>query len=119
MPQQGVLAGAGQNRVIPIQDSRDPNSGAVVTPDIVPVGATAVAFTITVVNTVAAGNLSVADGDAADTTASTINWYESNAIVANSSVVKLNGDREIKVFNKTTNAAATTNFLIDITGYYL
>ncbi len=119
MPLPGVLAGGGQNRVISIKDSRDPSTGAIITPDVVPAGATAVAFTITVVNTVAAGNLTVTEGDAVSTTASTINWYESNAIVANSSVVKLDASRQVKVFNNTTNPGATTNFLLDITGYYL
>ena len=51
------------SRVVSVKDARDPGSGAVVTPDAVPAGASAVTFNLTVVNTGATGFLSVVPGN--------------------------------------------------------
>lgn len=114
-PTPGKLT-ANQTRVISIKDARAVDTGAVVTADVVPAGATAVAFNITVVNTEANGYLYVADGGATTIAASTINWAAAGTIVANSALVKLDASRQIKVFCGETGA---TNFIIDIAGYYI
>ena len=113
-PQFGPL-GAGQSRVISVADGRDPNGGAVTDADIVPDGATAIAYNLTVTDTVGAGFLSVTPGDAATFKASTINWASSGLVLANAGLVKLDSSRQIKVFGGT----GSTDFIIDITGYYL
>jgi len=51
----------------------------------------------------------------ADVAASTINWTESNVTIANSSMVGLSGDRLIRV---TCAPTASTDFAIDVIGYY-
>lgn len=113
-PAPGVLA-AGTERVVSVADSRDGTTGAVVLANAIPAEATAVTFNLTVVNTVSRGFLAVAEGDAASTTASTINWSAAGQVVANGSTVKLDTDRQIKVFNS---SGGSADFIIDITGYY-
>jgi hypothetical protein len=114
-PQQGKIA-ANQTRTLSVKDARSVADGTVTTADVVPAGATAVAFNITVVNTEANGYLYVADGGATSIAASTINWPAANTVVANSAIVKLDATRQIKVFCGETGA---TNFIIDVAGYYL
>lgn len=114
-PQQGKIT-ANQTRTISVKDARSVETGAVTTADVVPAGATAVAFNITVANTESNGYLYVADGGATEIAASTINWPASNVVVANSAIVKLDANRQVKVFCGETGA---TNFIIDIAGYYL
>lgn len=115
VPQQGKIT-ANQTRTISVKDARSVADGTVTTADVVPAGATGVAFNITVVNTEANGYLYVADGGATAIAASTINWPAANVVVANSAIVKLDANRQIKVFCGETGA---TNFIIDIAGYYL
>ena len=113
LPDPGKLS-VGQNRVVSVADSRKLDDGSVITANAVPARATAVAFNIAVVNTENAGFLYVADGDATEVGAASINWSSTGQILSNASTVKLNANRQIKVF-----AGGTTNFTIDISGYYL
>lgn len=114
-PDPGTL-GPGDSRVVSLADSRDGTSGAVIATDAIPPGATAVTFNLTVVNTIGRGFLAVTEGDAASTESSSINWSTSGAVVANAATIKLDASRQVKVSN---GSAGTTNFLIDVTGYYL
>ncbi len=82
---------------------------------VVPAGATAVAYTLTAANTVAKGWLAVTEGGTTGYTASTINWTTATNI-ANSSIVAIDGARQIKVYCGGVGAEA--NFIVDITGYY-
>ena len=100
--------------MISLAASRDGLTGAVVEVDAIPAEATAVTFNLTVVDTIGRGFLAVAEGDAAATSASTINWSATGQVVANGSTVKLNTDRQIKLFNGSSGSAG---FIIDITGY--
>ncbi len=118
IPSPGKLDSTALPRVVGISSQRDNITGATVATDLVPVGATAVAYNITVVETEDRGNLTVAPGDATEASASTINWDKPNAIVANSAIVGLDDQRRIKVFNNTTIPSAT-HFVIDISGYFL
>jgi hypothetical protein len=106
----------GQDRVVSVADGRDTGNGTVVAPDAVPAGATAVAYNVTVTGTVDLGFLSVTPGDATSSPASTINWSASGTTVANGGIVKLDANRNVKVF---CGGAGGTDFIIDITGYYL
>ncbi|MFM2072702.1 MAG: hypothetical protein RLZZ623_2966 [Actinomycetota bacterium] len=114
LPTPGVLAG-GASRVVSIKDARPDATGAVSTADIVPAGAAAIAYNLTISDTAGAGYLSVTEGDAAGFTASSINWSGSGQLLANGLVVKLDGNRQVKVFA----GGGSTNFIIDVLGYYL
>ena len=103
------------SRVISVKDARDPGSGVIVTPDAVPAGASAVTFNLTVVNTAATGFLSVVPGDVSVVSSSTINWFGDGEILANASTVKLDGSRQVNVIK---GGPGSTNFIIDITGWF-
>ncbi len=105
----------GQQRVIPVKDGRDVDTNAVTEVDIVPAGATAIVYNLTIVDMVGGGFLSVAPGDTASLGASTINWGPStDGALANSSTVKLDGNRQLKVFG----GGGSTDFIIDVLGYH-
>ncbi len=113
-PNPGPLA-SGQNRTVSVADGRDVDTGAVTDTDVVPAGATAVTYNLTIADTTGAGFLSVTPGDAATLKASTINWSSGGLTLANAGVVKLDAARQVKVFCGT----GSTDFIVDITGYYL
>ena len=109
----GPLAG-GQNRAVSVADGIDVTTGAVTTLDVVPAGATAIQYNLTIVNTVATGYLQVAPGDASAITSSSINWTASGQIVANGLMVKLDANRLVRAFA----SGGSTDFVIDVLGYY-
>lgn len=113
-PQNGVL-GSGQNRTISVANRYDVN-GTLVTSNFVPTGATAVFANVTVVDTVGAGYLAVNPGGTTAVAASTINWSASGQVLANGISLTLNASREITVVN---GSGGSTQFIIDITGYWL
>ena len=113
-PQNGVL-GSGQNRTISVANRYDVN-GTLVTSNFVPAGATAVFANVTVVDTVGAGYLAVNPGGTTAVAASTINWSASGQVLANGISLTLNASREITVVN---GSGGSTQFIIDITGYWL
>jgi hypothetical protein len=107
----------GQNRVVPVRQARNVDTGALVPGTVVPAGARAISFTVTVVDTVNRGFLYVAPSTATAVAASTINWATNvDGAIANSSQVLLGGDREIRVFAGGSFSAA--HFIIDVDGYY-
>ena len=113
---QSILS-TGNSRTISVANQYDVNTAALVTADVVPAGATAIAYNLTVVNTSAAvGFLTVNAGGNTVVAASSINWSGSGATLANASVVKLNANREVTVICGGTNAS--TNFIVDVVGYY-
>lgn len=108
-----------QNRVIPVGDARNLD-GTIATPNVVPPGATAMTFNLTVTGTTGAfGYLSMVPGDAASATTSTINWDGPGKSIANGGTVKLDGNRQVKVFCSDPVAVSSTQFILDVTGYYL
>ena len=113
-PQNGVL-GSLQNRTISVANRYDVN-GTLVTSNFVPAGATAVFANVTVVDTVGAGYLAVNPGGTTAVAASTINWSASGQVLANGISLTLNASREITVVN---GSGGSTQFIIDITGYWL
>lgn len=111
----GPLA-SGASRTIPVKDGRHPETNGVITPDLVPSGANAVAYNLTITEMTGSGFLSVSPGDGT-AGASIINWGSSTSgAVANASIVKLDSNRQIKVF---AGGGGTTKFIIDIVGFYL
>lgn len=113
-PQNGIL-GSGQNRTISVANSFDVN-GALVTTNFIPAGASAVFANVTVVDTVGAGYLAVNPGGTTAVSASTINWSANGQILANGISLTLNATRQITVVN---GSGGATQFIVDITGYWL
>jgi hypothetical protein len=112
----GVIT-TGTSRVVPCKDRRDPATGAVLAANVVPAGATAVAYNLTVTGTVGArGFLSVEPGNMTESGGSTINWSAAGLDLANASLCRLDGARQLAVFCGGPGAA--THFIIDIVGYY-
>ena len=117
MTPAGALV-AGSTRDLILRDRVDAGTYVVNAANYVPAGAVALACNVTVVNTVSAGFLSV--NPLADTTvhAATINWSASGQILNNGVNITLGGDRQVTVIAGG-NAGASTDFVIDVTGYYL
>lgn len=99
-----------------VADECNDTDGAVQTANLIPAGARAVAYNVTIDRTDSAGFLSINPGDVLSSGSSTINWSASNLILANAGIVRLDGLRQLKVF---CGGVGSTHFLIDITGYYL
>ena len=106
--------GPGQSKVVSVADAHDLN-GVVTTADVVPPGATAIAYNLTVTRTSGQGFLSANPGDATTITSSSINWFGENQDIANGLIVALDGSRQIKVFF---GGGGSTDFIVDVTGYY-
>lgn len=111
----GPLA-TGNNRTISVATRINPVGGAVLENNFVPAGAFAVTLNITAVNTVGNGFIGVNPGGGTTMGASSINWTAGQTI-ANGIVCALNASRQLTIVAG--GAATSTNFIIDITGYYL
>ena len=110
----GILT-PNSSRVISVKDGHA-SSGTVNAADVVPVGATAIAFNATVSGPTGPNFLSIMPGDAAAFTASTINFPAADDRAVGG-VVKLDANRQIKVFCG--NQTGSTHVIIDVSGYYL
>ncbi len=102
----------GATRTVSVANQLPSEGGAT---NVVPAGATAVAYNITVVRPNAGGHMRVFPGDKASSPASTINWTGTGDVVANGLQVRLAADRTIRVYNA---AGAPVRFLVDVVGYY-
>ncbi|MCB0914135.1 MAG: hypothetical protein KDC23_00320 [Actinobacteria bacterium] len=80
----------------------------------VPAGATGVAYTLTVTDTVGSGHLAVGVPGTGKPATSIINWFASGQNVANSASGVVNEGREVAVFA----GGGPTQFVIDILGYF-
>ena len=114
-PTPGIFT-PGSSRAVSVKDGRNQTTGAITVADAVPAGATAVTFNVTATATTGGNFLAIAPGDAASTDVSTVNWSTADASIANASVVKLDGSRQLKVF---AGPGGSFHAIIDITGYYL
>jgi hypothetical protein len=110
----GAIA-SGANRTLSIVNGRDAGTGVVNSPNIVPANAAAIAYTLTIANTVASGFLAVNPGGNATVSASTINWSQSGALLANTGVVKIAANGTVTVI---CGGGGSTDFLIDVVGYF-
>lgn len=113
-PSSGLLTPNGE-RTISVADGRDAG-GTVTTPDAVPPGASAIAFNVTVTGTTGPNFVSVVPGDATGYTTSSINWSAADQSVANGSIVRIDGSRQIKVFGGDQSGSA--HVIIDVGGYF-
>lgn len=106
----------GQRRTVSTADSRDQN-GVVITHNIVPNGANAIFANITVVDTALSGWLAANPGGTTTVSASTINWSSDGQILANGVALAINPvNRNLTVI---AGGPGSTDFLIDITGYWM
>lgn len=112
-PGEGILVG-GQNRIVSVKDGRN-LLGAIELTDLVPVGATAISYNLTIINTIGSGFLAVTPAGDATYAASAINWTSSGAALANASIVNIDSARNITVW---AGGGGGTHFIIDIVGYY-
>ena len=103
------------NRTISVANGRT-LQGVVNATNVVPAGATAIAYNLTVTATVGAGFLSVAAGTATDITSSAINWSSTGLDLANGLIVAVDASRQVKVF---AGGGGGTHFIIDVNGYFL
>lgn len=110
----GPLA-ANASRTVSIKDAHDTNTGAMTTPDLVPVGAQAVTYNLTITATAGIGFLAITPAGAASFAASAINWSGPNQDLANGGTVPVSASREVTVWGGFT---GSTQFIIDVTGYY-
>jgi hypothetical protein len=110
----------GTNRTISVATAINPSTGAGAGAA-VPAGARAITYTITLSQTVGAGNVGVFPGGTAVATASTINWSTSGLDIATGSVVTLGtGGNERKITMFLGGApGASSHVIIDVTGYYM
>ena len=113
----GSLA-APQNRTISVADRRDLTTGAVDVANFVPAGATAITANVTVVSTIGAGFLAINPGGNTTVGAAAINWSEAGQILNNGLNLTINATRQVTVICGGTGGAAT-QFVIDVTGYFL
>lgn len=114
-PVNGLLE-PNQDRVVSVADGRD-GGGAVILPDAVPAGATAVLINLTIDGPTGGNFLQVTDGDTTSTETSVLNWSPGTVQLANSITVPVNAAREIRVYCG--NQSGSTHVLVDVFGYYL
>jgi hypothetical protein len=110
----------GTPRTINVKDAINITTGAVTTPNAIPLGARAVSFTVTVTGTANAGYVAVLPGTTTAVTASAINWTDSGATLASGGMVSLGtgtAERQVTLVVGGS-GAASTNVILDITGYY-
>ena len=106
---------SGSSRIVSVANGIDLTTGAVNLTDVVPIGATAIAYNLTVVDTTGSGFLAVTAGSSTAFRASSINWSAAGQILANGQLAPLDADRRIRVF---AGGGGTAHALVDVQGYY-
>lgn len=104
----------GTNRTISVANAFVPNSPALSVSNLVPSGATAIAYNLTVAGTGPQGYLSLKPGGVLDAAAASINWFMPGTVLGNASVVKLDDQRQVTVFC----FGSSTDMILDVVGYY-
>ncbi len=88
-------------------------------PNVIPPGSRAIAYNITITDTVTAfGYLTVVPGGAPTGGPSSVNWDKVSATIANGLQVGLDSNRQVSVYCSGVPGAAT-HFIIDVVGYFL
>ena len=113
VPPVGKLA-AGANVTISVADGYAAGSGVVSMPGVVPPGAAAIAYNVTVTHPTGTGYVSVNPGGTSSVAASSVNFV-ANQTVANGLTVALDDSRQITIFC----VGASTDVIIDVQGYYI
>ena len=112
----GVKIVSGGTKLVSVADGHDLVTGVVNQPNVVPAGASAIAFNLTVTGTVGSGFLTIAPGTASTVTASSINWSTAGENLANGLIVAVDGSRQVRAF---AGGGGSTDFIIDVAGYFL
>ncbi len=95
-------------------------NGTVATPGVVPPGATAIPFNLTVTGTTGAfGYLSMVPGEPPRPRRPPSTGTDPGKTLANGGTVNFDANRQVKVFCSDPAAVSSTEFILDITGYYL
>lgn len=108
-----------ESRVISVKDGRN-SSGRVTTADLLQpssgsIGVQSIAYNLTVTGASGANYLSLAPGDATTAPAtSSINFVSTD--IANSGIISISADRELKIFCG--DDLGGCHFILDITGFY-
>ncbi|MGZ4673064.1 MAG: hypothetical protein ACXV8K_10430 [Ilumatobacteraceae bacterium] len=105
---------AGGSRLISVANAYNPGTNVISHVDVVPAGAVAIAYNLTVTDTPAAGYLQLAPGSSTVVTGSSINWAAGQT-VANGGTVTLDASRQVKALP----VASSCNVIVDVQGYYL
>lgn len=116
-PGPAVPIWSGDRRTVSVASRRALDTGVVDLADFVPSGATAITANVTVANTVGSGFLTVNPGGVTTVGAATINWWATGQILNNGVTLTLDGDRRLTIVAGGS-SAATTDVIIDVTGYY-
>jgi hypothetical protein len=106
---------SGSSRLVSVANGIDLTTGVVSLTDVVPAGATAIAYNLTVVDTGGSGFLAVTAGSSTTFRASSINWSASGQILANGQLAPLDGERRVRIF---AGGGGTAHVLVDVQGYY-
>jgi hypothetical protein len=117
-PDYGAAAGIlapGAQKTISIADGHDLATGVTNATNLVPTGATAITYNITVTGATGANFVAVTPGDATSFGVSTINF---NGVmdVANGATVGVDASRQIKLFGG--GGSGSVHVIVDVTGYY-
>jgi hypothetical protein len=102
----------GQTRTVSVANQIAADGGR---KNVVPAGASGIAYNITVVRPGGGGHLRVFPGDKVSSSASTVNWAVPGDVIANGIQVRIAADRTIKVYN---GSGSPVRFLIDVAGHY-
>lgn len=86
---------------------------------VVPLGSAAIAYNLTVTNNTASGYMQVAPGGAPQPAVSSINWMFTGQTIANGTTVGVDVNRRISAWTGPGSPGVSTDFIIDIAGYYL
>ena len=107
--------GPNESRVISIRDAHD-EAGAVIAFEVVPAGAAAITYNITISAPTGPNFVAVTPGDAATFLASAIN-FNGTADIANAGTVAIGAERTVKVWGGDQSGAM--HIIIDVTGYFI
>lgn len=110
----GALS-SGNNRTISVADRKN-LSGTTDLSNFVPAGAKAITANVTVVTVSGGGFLVANPGGTTTVGAATVNWTAAGQILNNGVALTLNTSRQLTIV---AGGGGSTNFVIDVTGYYL
>lgn len=113
-PSAGAPLVPGTPRNISVADGRNPDTGAVTVPNLVPANTMAVALNLTVTGAPGSGWVALTPGGAAAFTSSAIN-FQANQSIANGMITTLNpATRAVKAWAST----SEVHVIIDVNGYF-
>jgi hypothetical protein len=106
-----------QSREIGVADAHNQDSGAVITANVVPAGATAVMVNVTVSSPTNRNFIALTAGNVTTYNTSLQNWDQGVTQIANSIVVPLSPTRTVRVHMGDQTGSA--DIIVDVFGYYL